>query len=109
MARASIPVTKLSDAGSADPVETDGDPVNQHSLTNTGRTVLRVRNADGVNPHTVTLVTPITVGGKAVENTAVSIPAAATRTFGSLSTALYGSNTPIDVDDAQLKLMAFEP
>ncbi|EPD63163.1 hypothetical protein [Streptomyces sp. HGB0020] len=109
MARASIPVTKLSDAGSADPAETDGDTVNGHSLPNTGRTVLRVRNADAGAAHNLTLVTPITVGGKAVADTVVSIPAATTRTFGSLPTALYGSSTPVDVDSTQLKLMAFEP
>lgn len=109
MARASIPVTKLSDAGSADPAETAGDPVNGHSLPNTGRTVLRVRNADGAVAYNLTLITPITVGGKAVADTVISIPAGATRTFGSLSPALYGSSTPIDVANAQLKLTAFEP
>ncbi|WP_073946510.1 hypothetical protein [Streptomyces kebangsaanensis] len=109
MARASLPITRLSDAGHADPTPVDGDVTNGHSLPNTGRTVLRVRNADATNPHTLTLVTPITVGGKAVEDTEVTIPAGATLSFGSLSTALYGSSTPIDVDSAQLKLTAFEP
>ncbi|MFF7901187.1 hypothetical protein ACIO02_34010 [Streptomyces sp. NPDC087568] len=109
MARASLPVTKLSDAGSPDPTPVDGDTVNGHSLPNTGRTVLRVRNADSTNPHTLTLVPPITVAGKRVEDTKVVVPAGATLSFGSLSTALYGSSTPIDVDSAQLKLQAFEP
>ncbi|MFJ5156330.1 hypothetical protein ACIQCF_33180 [Streptomyces sp. NPDC088353] len=108
MPRASIPVTRLSDAGHADPEETVGDPANGHSLPNTGKTVLRVRNDDEA-AHTLTLVTPITVGGKNVEDTEVTIPAGATLSFGSLSTALYGSSTPIDVDSAQLKLTAFEP
>ncbi|MFD5468882.1 hypothetical protein [Streptomyces sp. NPDC127105] len=109
MARASLPITKLSDAGSPDPAETNGNPTDGHSLPNTGRTVLRVRNADATNPHTLTLVPPITVAGKRVEDTKVTIPAGATLSFGSLSTALYGSSTPINVDSAQLKLTAFEP
>jgi mRNA-degrading endonuclease toxin of MazEF toxin-antitoxin module len=106
--RVTIPVTRLSDAGNADPTETDGDPVNQHALPNTGRTVLRVRNA-GATALDLTLVTPVTVGGRAVEDTTVSIPAGATRTFGSLSTGLYGTSVPIDVESTDLKLLAFEP
>jgi hypothetical protein len=106
--RITIPVTTLSDAGVADPTETDGDTVNQHALPNTGKTILRVRNNDA-GPHDLTLGTPITVGGKAVDDTVVSIPAGATRTFGSLSPALYGTSVPIDVASVELKLIAFEP
>jgi mRNA-degrading endonuclease toxin of MazEF toxin-antitoxin module len=106
--RVTIPVTRLSDAGSADPTETNGDPINQHALPNSGRTVLRVRNA-GAAALDLTLVTPVTVGGRAVEDTVVSIPAGDTRTFASLSPALYGTSVPIDVESADLKLMAFEP
>lgn len=109
MPRISIPVTKLSDAGVADPTETAADPVNHNSMANTGKTVLRVRNNDATNPHTLTLVTPITVRGKGVDDTPVSIPASATRTFGDLSTALYGSSVPVDADSAELKFVAFEP
>ena len=108
MPRASIPVTRLSDAGVADPAPTAGDPVNNHALPNTGKTVLRVTNT-GASAHTLTLGTPVTVGGKAVDDTDVSIPAGATRTFGGLSPALYGTNVPIDVDSAELTLIAFEP
>lgn len=108
MPRVTIPVTELSYAGVADPTEQNGDTTNGHSLPNTGKTVLRVRNADAAS-QTLTLVTPITVGGKAVSDTPVSIPAGATRTFGKLSTALYGSSVPIDVTSVNLKLMAFEP
>lgn len=109
MPRVSIPVTTLSDAGVADPAPQDGDTVNGHSLTNTGKTVLRVTNADATNPHDLTLGTPVTVGGKAVADSVVSIPASATRSFSSLSPALYGTNVPIDVASAELKLIALEP
>ncbi|RDG37948.1 hypothetical protein [Streptomyces corynorhini] len=100
-------MTRLSDAGVADPVETDGDPVNGHSMANTGKTVLRVRN-DSTDTLTLTLVTPITVGGKAVEDTDAEIPAGTTRTFGSLPPALYGTSLAINAG-ADLKLLAFEP
>ncbi|KWT61852.1 hypothetical protein ADL21_11240 [Streptomyces albus subsp. albus] len=109
MPRTSIPVTKLSDAGVADPAEQNGDPVNQHALANTGKTVLRVRNAHATLARTLTLVTPVTVGGKAVADTVVSVPATSTRTFGDLSRALYGTNVPVDVETSDLKLVAFEP
>lgn len=109
MPRASIPVTKLTDAGVADPAETNGDATNNHSLANSGKTVLRVRNAHATLARNLTLGTPITVGGKAVADTVVSIPALATRTFGDLSTALYGTSVPVDVETSDLKLIAFEP
>ncbi len=109
MPRVPIPVTKLSDAGAADPAETNGDPVNQHALPNTGNTVLRVRNAHATLVRNLTLGTPVTVGGKAVADTVVPIPAAATRTFGGLSPALYGTSVPVDVESGDLKLTAFEP
>lgn len=109
MPRMSIPVTRLSDAGVADPVENAGDTVNGHALPNTGKTILRVRNADATNPHDLTLLTPVTVAGKAVDDTVVSVPAGGTRTFGALSPALYGTSVPVDAASSELKLMAFEP
>lgn len=109
MPRTSIPKTQLSDAGVADPAETDADVVNGNSLANTGKTVLRVRNAHATLARTVTFATPVTVGGKAVEDTEVSIAAETTRTFGSLATALYGTSVPIDGETADIKLIAFEP
>lgn len=109
MPRVSIPVTKLSEAGVADPTETDGDATNGHSLPNGGHTVLRVRNAHATLARNLTLGTPVTVGGKAVADTVVAIPALATRTFADLSPGLYGSSVPVDVETSDLKLIAFEP
>lgn len=109
MPRATIPVTKLSEAGVADPAETNGDATNGHSLPNSGHTVLRVRNAHATLARNLTLGTPVTVGGKAVADTIVSIPAVSTRTFADLSPALYGSSVPVDVETSDLKLTAFEP
>jgi hypothetical protein len=109
MARSSLPVTFLSDEGSPDPAPVDGDPTDGHAMANTGKTILRVTNADETDPHELTLVTPLTVRGKAVEDTTVEIPADTTLTFGALSTALYGTTVPIDVDSDELKLQAYEP
>jgi hypothetical protein len=107
--RVTIPVTKLTDAGVADPTETDGDATNGHTLPNSGHTVLRVRNAHATLARNLTLGTPVTVGGKAVDDTVVSIPAEATRTFADLPPALYGTSVPVDVETSDLKLIAFEP
>ncbi|MFF4548604.1 hypothetical protein ACFY1J_30960 [Streptomyces sp. NPDC001406] len=109
MPRTQIPVTQLSDAGVADPVETTADTVNGNQVANTGKTVIRVRNAHATLAQNVTFVTPITVGGKAVADTVVSIPATATRTFGSFPTALYGTQMPIDGATTDIKFIVFEP
>ncbi|WP_151485233.1 hypothetical protein [Streptomyces albicerus] len=109
MPRTQIPVTQLSDAGVADPAETTADVANGNQVANTGKTVLRIRNAHATLPQNVTFVTPITVGGKAVSDTVVSIPATATRTFGSLPTSLYGTQMPIDGATTDIKFIVFEP
>lgn len=109
MPRVTIPVTKLSDAGVADPAETNGDTVNGNTVPNTGKTLLRIRNAHATLPQTVTFVTPVTTGGKAVSDNPIAIPATETRTFGDFNPSVYSSNLPIDVSSADLKLIAYEP
>lgn len=109
MPRTSLTVNRLSDVGTADPAPVAGDTVNGNAMPNTGKTILRVTNTDGAASHQLTLGTPITVGGKAVADTMENIPAGATYWYGGLPTSLYGTSTPIDVDDAQLELTVFEP
>lgn len=109
MPRVPITVTKLTPAGTAIPTEQDGDATNNHSMANSGKTVLTVRNAHATLARNLTLLTPVTVGGKAVADDVISIPALATRRFSDLSTALYGTSVPIDVETSDLKLYAEEP
>lgn len=109
MARTVLPVTKATRGGVASPTEQNGDTANGHVVTNSGRTVITVRNADGTNPHQLTFVTPGTVDGQAIGDRAVSIAASSSRDFGDLPTSIYGSQLAIDVDSSQLKLVAREP
>jgi len=51
---------------------------------NDGRTIVEVLNTGGVGRN-VTFVTPKTVGGQAVDDLTVSIPAGATRLFSRFS------------------------
>lgn len=109
MARTRITPTELSRAGIAPATEVDGDATNGNIVSNTGQTMIEVRNADAVNPHTVTFVTPGTVDGQAVADRQVSIPASTTRRFGRFQPSFYGSALAIDVDSTELKLTAYEP
>ncbi|KAB2344880.1 hypothetical protein [Actinomadura rudentiformis] len=109
MPRQKIAVIRVTKTGITPTAEIDGDPANGHVLANTGRTVLLVRNADTADPHTLTLVTPGTVDGQPIGDRAIAIPAGATRWIGGIDPAIYSSALQVDVDSAQLKILALEP
>lgn len=108
MARGIIPVTRPSRSGVASPTEVAGDPTNGHVVANTGRTIITVRNADSAS-HTVTWVIPGKVDDQPVTARTASIPAGVSRDFGQFQIDIYGAQLAINVDSAQLKLVAREP
>jgi hypothetical protein len=103
LAAASSPGTLL-----ADPVSTAADTVNGNSAVNSGDTILRVQNTDTA-PHTLTLLTPVTIDGLALASDPRVIPASSTQWIGDLPVAVYGSTLNMTADSAQLKLTVFEP
>jgi hypothetical protein len=103
MPRVAIPVTTFTRAGVVPPAETNGDAVNHHTLANSGRTGLIVRNSGAV-PRDVIFRFPSTVDGQAITPRTVAIPAGAERWFGPFPTDLYGTEVLIDVANAELKL-----
>lgn len=107
MARVTVPVTSITRSGIAPAAETTGDPVNFHSVSNSGRMFLLVRNADGVDPHDVTVHFSQTVDGQAVTARTYTIPLTSSRYIGPFPTVYYGSTLNVDVDDAQLFLSAY--
>jgi hypothetical protein len=107
MARTAVPVTQITRAGVAAPAETNGDPTNNHVIPNNGKMFLEVRNSGSTVARTVTFRFPGAVDGQAVTPRAVSIPTSATRKFGPFPTGDYGSQLQVDVDNAELKLLAF--
>lgn len=109
MARTVLTPVQATRAGVASPTEANGDPANGHVVRNTGRTIITVRNADASNPHSVTFVLPGTVYGQAVADQVVSIPASSSRDFGGFPVDGFGAQMAIDVDSAELKLVAREP
>jgi hypothetical protein len=109
MARTHIASVPFSRAGVTDPVDAAADATNGNVITNTGKTAIRVVNADGTNPHTVTFVTPGTVDGQPVEDRDEVIPAGETQWFGRFQSSIYGSSMGINVDSTEIKLTVFEP
>lgn len=108
MARTILPVTKASRAGVSSPTEQAGDTTNGNVVTNSGRTIITVRNADTTS-HQVTFRTPGTVDGLAVADRQVTVDASTSMDFGDFPTNIYGSQLQIDVDSDQLMLVAREP
>ena len=112
-----IPVTDVTRNGvdhGADATEIAGDIANDHSMSNTGKEFISVRNS-GASVRTVTLVTPGTVDGEAIADRTVSIAASATgKLIGPFPVAIYNNVGAVDknkitvkVDHAELMLLAF--
>lgn len=59
-------------------------------FANTGREFVHVKNGDA-SPHTVTIVTPVTVDDLAVADRDVVVPAGEERMIGPLPTATYNT------------------
>lgn len=108
MPRVAVPVTVISRAGVAPATETNGDPVNNHTVANDGRTVLLVRNANGSSTaRTLTIRLPGAIDGQGITPRAYPIPAGASRYIGPFTTGDYGTSMQLDVDNAELKLSAY--
>jgi len=109
MARVVLPVTSVAREGIAwPPAEVNGDATNNHQVLNSdSKTVVVVRNSSSTTARTVTFRIPRLIDGQGVSPVTRSIPANATRAFGTFSADDYGTTLLIDVDHAELKLYAF--
>lgn len=88
----SIPVTQVLDTGVTPPAQTNGDLANGNQLDfNDGRIIVEVISSDA-GAQSVTVVTPGNVGGFAVADNVVAVPAGATRILGPFSPATYNQS-----------------
>ena len=108
MPRVSVPVTTITRAGIAPAAEINGDATNNHVVANDGRTVLLVRNSNGSSTaRTLTVVIQGAIDGFAPAPRTYSIPAGASRYIGPFDTVAYGTSMQVNVDNAELKLSAY--
>lgn len=107
MPRVNVPVTQITRAGVAAPAETNGDATNNHVISNNGRVILLVRNSGSTVARTVTLRLPGLTDGQAITPRTVSVPISTSRYIGPFPTDDYGTSLQIDVDNSELKLLAF--
>lgn len=107
MARGVVPVTEITRTGVAEPAETNGDATNNHVIANDGNMWIEVRNSNGASTaRTLTIHLTGARDGQAPAPKTYSIAAAATRRIGPFPVSLYGSAMQVDVDNAELKLLA---
>jgi hypothetical protein len=78
--------------------------VDGNAFLNRGKTFLHVKNASA-GAVTATLVTPVTVSGRAVADDAVSIPAGGERMIGPFNPSLY-NNTGADANKVHVDYSA---
>jgi hypothetical protein len=103
MPRAELSVTTFTRAGVA-LVATTGDPVNNHTIVNDGRTGVIVENTGSTVSRTVTFHIRQTVDGFAVAPRTETLAVGESQGFGPFDPNEYGSRLLIDVDNAELKL-----
>ncbi|MEV0470729.1 hypothetical protein [Streptomyces prunicolor] len=106
MARVAIPVTTSDRAGVTVPAATTGDATNNHSVVNSGSTVLLVKNTGATTARTVSFHLDRTVDGFTPAPRAESIPFGVTQVFGPFPVADYGPILMVDVDNAELTVQA---
>lgn len=106
MARVVIPVTEITKAGIAPATEVNGDATNNHYFANDSRTFLVVRNG-GASTRTLTVKFAATVDGQAVTSRTYSLATTVTRFIGPFETGPYGTTVNVDVDHADIKLVAY--
>lgn len=88
MARAVLSVQKVVPSG-LQPVYSAGDLANGHEFANDGNVFLHVKNTGG-GACTVTVQTPATVGGMAIAEAIVSVPATTgDRMIGPFNTTIF--------------------
>lgn len=106
MARTAIAVTQSVRAGATLPAATVGDPVNNHSVPNNGKVVLLVENTGATTARSVTFAFSEKVDGQPVTPRVESVAVGETQVFGPFPPTEYGSTLLVDVDNAELTLLA---
>jgi hypothetical protein len=107
MARVEIPTVAFTRAGTVMPTAIAGDTVNGHTLPNDGRVGLVVKNTGSTTAHNVTINLARTVDGQTVTPRVESVAIGASKAFGPFNPADYGSDLSVDVDHAELTLIAY--
>lgn len=101
MARTEVGVTTLSGnntTGVTPPAETASDFVNGNVLSNLHNAMwLEVTNTHATLARDIRFITPGAVGGRAIADDTINIPALAKRRFGPFDQAAYGTSLQIDV------------
>lgn len=111
MARVEVPVTQVTLAGVEDPAATAGNASEGNFVaSNDGHIFLVVENADAAATHKVTVVTPGTSGGMAIEDDAITVGKSAKVKIGPFPVQTFNQSNGqiyVNVDSAELKLRAF--
>lgn len=103
MPRVQIPVTAASRDG-VTLTPTVGDPVNNHTIANDGRTAVIVENTGSTVDRTVTFQLTQKVDGFSVSPRTETIAVGERQLFGPFAVNEYGGWLSVDVDNAELKL-----
>lgn len=102
MARTDLTTQTITQAG-LDPAY-EAANVDGHAFGNAGKTLLHVKNGSA-SAVTVTVITAVTVGGRAVADDTISVPAAGERMIGPFPPSVY-NGTGADLGTAHVDYSA---
>lgn len=108
MARGNIAAVTPDADGTLMPAATAGDATNDHTVANTGRTIIILNNS-GASPRTVQIEIDRTVQGQTPAPLERVIAAGARYVYGNLPVADFGRLLRVNVDHADLKVDVIEP
>ncbi len=108
MARGHINSVSPDVDGTLMPAATSGDATNDHTVINTGRTIIIINNS-GASSRTVQLEIDRKVQGETVPPKVRVLAAGERWVFGGLPLADFGSLLRLNVDHADLKIDVIEP
>lgn len=110
MARGHIASITPDADGTLMPAATTGDAANDHTVTNTGKTIIIITNTNGVSTsHVAQMEIDRTVQGVTPAPLSRTIAAGERWIFGALPIADFGRLLRVNVDHAELKIDVIEP
>jgi hypothetical protein len=108
MARINVPSITPDADGTLMPAATTGDATNNHTVTNSGRTIILITNSGAVD-RVATLEVDRKVQGQTVPSLTRTLTAGQRWIFGSLPVADFGRLLRLNVAHAELKIDVIEP
>lgn len=108
MPATAITVARPNISGVNSPTPVAADVTNGNSVPNLKNLILTLNNS-GASTYTVTVTTPVTHAGYAVDDLVISLAAGVTKNFSNFPGAAFGSTLTLTANNAAVMISAMAP